>query len=425
MSNAIYVLNAASVGVFGILLSASFCELDWTPARRRALAASSVLLLALQGFFYLTSSGSTVKALYPFITHLPLFLLLFAMTGKCVWALVAVLTAYLCCQLRRWIALLVIAFFPSGGFLLQDATELLLTFPLLYVLIRYVSPSVRSISHYSRAMQLQFGLLPLLGYGFDYITRVYTNLLATGNQAAVEFMPFVCSGAYLAFVLRTTKEERMRGQLEQTQNSLNLQIAQAVREIDALRESQRKASTYRHDLRHHLQYISACIENGRTEAAQEYIHSVCAQIEASKVTAYCENEAANLIFSSFAARAEHSGIDFRVHAAIPQVLPLPDSDLCVLLSNALENALHAGERQRKAGKPAIVDTTAYEKGGRLFLQISNSCNFPVQFDAAGVPTTSQPGHGLGVRSICAIVQQYGGMYTFALQQDQFLLRIAL
>ena len=78
MSNVIYVLNAASVGVFGILLSASFCELDWTPARRRALAASSVLLLALQDFFYLTSSGSTVKALYPFITHLPLFLLLFA-----------------------------------------------------------------------------------------------------------------------------------------------------------------------------------------------------------------------------------------------------------------------------------------------------------------------------------------------------------
>ena len=36
MSNVIYVLNAASVGVFGILLSASFCELDWTPARRRA-----------------------------------------------------------------------------------------------------------------------------------------------------------------------------------------------------------------------------------------------------------------------------------------------------------------------------------------------------------------------------------------------------
>ena len=59
------------------------------------------------------------------------------------------------------------------------------------------------------------------------------------------------------------------------------------------------------------------------------------------------------------------------------------------------------------------------------MQIANSCSFPVQFDAQGVPTTSQPGHGLGVRSICAIVEQYGGIYSFARQQDQFVLRISL
>ena len=89
------------------------------------------------------------------------------------------------------------------------------------------------------------------------------------------------------------------------------------------------------------------------------------------------------------------------------------------------HALHAGQRQKQAGKPAVVETTAYEKNGRLFVQIANSCSFPVQFDAQGVPTTSQPGHGLGVRSICAIVEQYGGMYSFARQQDQFVLRISL
>ena len=72
-----------------------------------------------------------------------------------------------------------------------------------------------------------------------------------------------------------------------------------------------------------------------------------------------------------------------------------------------------------------METTAYQKDGRLFLQIANSCSFPVQFCAEGIPTTSQPGHGLGVRSICAIVEQYGGMYSFARQQDQFVLRISL
>ena len=243
-AGALSLCNLASVGIFGIVLSAAFCELEWTRQRKLLLAGCTVLMLALQGVVSLRWSTSFARYLYPVITHLPLVILLVAMTRKVLWSLIAVLTAYLCCQLRRWAALLV-------------------------------------------------------------------------------------------FVLQTTQEQKLRSQLEQTQNSLNLQVAQAVREIDALRESQRKASTYRHDLRHHLQYISACIENGRAEAAQEYIHSVCAEIEASKVNVYCENEAANLILSAFATRAQNSGIDFRVHAAIPLVLPLPDSDLCVLLSNAL------------------------------------------------------------------------------------------
>lgn len=391
-AGALSLCNLASVGIFGIVLSAAFCELEWTRQRKLLLAGCTVLMLALQGVVSLQWSTSFARYLYPVITHLPLVILLVAMTRKVLWSLIA---------------------------------ELVVTLPLLLALVHWIAPSVRALSHSSLKLQLQFGVIPLLSYVFDYFTRIYTDLLSSGNQAAVEFMPFVCSLAYLVFVLQTTQEQKLRSQLEQTQNSLNLQVAQAVREIDALRESQRKASTYRHDLRHHLQYISACIENGRAEAAQEYIHSVCAEIEASKVNVYCENEAANLILSAFATRAQNSGIDFRVHAAIPLVLPLPDSDLCVLLSNALENALHAGQRQREAGKPAVVETTAYQKDGRLFLQIANSCSFPVQFRAEGIPTTSQPGHGLGVRSICAIVEQYGGMYSFSQQQDQFVLRISL
>ncbi len=424
MTEMLSLINLASVGIFGIVLSAAFCDLEWTRHRRVLLTVSTLLMLALQGAVSLRWSTGFARYLYPLITHLPLFLVLAFMTRRVLWPFVAVLTAYLCCQLRRWIALFVIALFPAGGTVLQDATELIVTLPLLLALARWCAPSVRELSRSSLSVQLQFGLLPLLSYGFDYLTRVYTNLLSSGNVAAVEFMPFVCSAAYLAFVLRTTHEERLRLQLEQTQNSLNLQMSQAVREIDALRESQRKASTYRHDLRHHLQYLSACIENGRLTQAQDYIHSVCAEIEASKVTAYCENDAANLIFSSFAARAQTNGVEFRVKAVIPPVLPLPESDLCVLLSNALENALHACQRERAAGKPAFIEASAYEQEGRFFLQIINTCSTPVTFEQ-GTPVTHEPGHGLGVRSICAITDQHGGMYSFSQKQGRFILRISL
>lgn len=258
----------------------------------------------------------------------------------------------------------------AGHRLAAAAVEIVVTLPLLAVLLRYVAPAARSFARYPRSMQLLFGVVPLAGYLFDYVTRIYTDLLAQGNQAAVEFMPFVCSVAYIVFVLRVSAEERTRGQLEQTRNNLKLQVGQAVREIEALRTSQQQTRAYRHDLRHHLQYISACIENGRGEQAQEYIQSICSEIEASKVMTYCENEAANLIFSSFAGRAESCGVPLNIQAHIPQLISVAETDLCVLLSNALENALRACRRMKAENGPAYIEVTAREKNGHLFCSSS-------------------------------------------------------
>ena len=191
-----------------------------------------------------------------------------------------------------------------------------------------------------------------------------------------------------------------------------------------LAECRKRASTYRHDLRHHMQFLAGCIENGRTEQALGYIRSVCSEIEAGKVTAYCENEAANLIFSAFADRAAKAGVQFTVQAGISQALPVSESDLCVLLSNALENALHAAVRCREAGQGAFIETTGHEKGKKLFLQITNSCLPDVQF-REGIPVTDRTGHGLGVRSICAISERYGGLTSFAAKDGQFTLRVML
>ena len=418
-ADALSLCNLASVGIFGIVLSAAFCELEWTRQRKLLLVVSTVLMLALQGVVSLRWSTSFARYLYPVITHLPLVMLLAAMTRKVLWSLIAVLTAYLCCQLRRWAALLVIALFPTGGTALQDATELVVTLPLLLALVHWIAPSVRALSHSSLKLQLQFGVIPLLSYVFDYFTRIYTDLLSSGNQAAVEFMPFVCCVAYLMFLARLSKEQEARAHLEQLQNSLNLQVGQAVREIEALRESQQKTRAYRHDLRHHLQYLSGCLENGQYEQAQRYIHEINAEIEAARVVTYCENEAANLIFSAFAARAEAQGVKFSLQAVLPHILPISESDLCVLLSNALENALHACK-----GADDSIEVQTYEKNGKFFLQVVNDCREAVRFED-GIPVTDRPGHGIGVSSICAIVERYGGLYSFSVKEGKFVLRVSL
>lgn len=419
----LYFSNSIAVAAFGMVLSAAFCDILWTWRKRLIMAASMVVILLFQGFIFFRIGVDIVEYTYPVVTHFPLIIVLCVLSKKRLWPTISVLTAYLCCQTRRWLALLIVAIF-SGGAAMQSIAELVMTLPLLLILLRFVAPSVRSISRNTFTAQWQFGLVPALYYGFDYLTSVYTNLLLDGALVAVEFMPFVCSVAYLVFIVYYSEAGRIRSQLEQMQAVLNLQITQAVREIEALRESWQKTRTYRHDLRHHMQYISTCIENGRIEQAQGYIREICSEIEMNEVIVYCENEAANLIFSAFAGRAKDCGIPITIRAGIAQSISISESDLCVLLSNALENALRACRRRKEKGLSATIEVDAYQRNGKFFLQAINSCQEDITFEN-GLPVTNKPGHGIGVRSICAVVERYNGIYSFSVKDDKFILRVSL
>lgn len=419
----VYLMNNIAVGIFGIILSCAFCDIVWTRKKYRILLGSTALLLMIQGIVYFFIDPQMAKWLYPFTTHLPLAVMLWALSKKCLWSVISVMTAYLCCQIRRWIALL-FTFVLSGTPAMECIIELIVTLPLLLLLRRIVAPAVRSVSRYNIFVQCQFGWIPVLYYFFDYLTMVYTNLLLAGATVVVEFMPFVCCMAYLLFVLHISEAEQARSRLEQTQEGLNIQIAQAVREIEALRESRQKAVVYRHDLHHHMQYLSTCIENGKTEQAQTYIQEICSEIKADKITVYCENEVTNLILSSFVRSADEQDIPIKIKAAISRSIHVSETDLCVLLSNALENAMHACQKQKEKGLPGMIEVSAYDRSGKFFLQIINSCDDNIRFEH-GIPVSDTPGHGIGVRSICAIVEKYDGIYTFLVEDNWFIVRVSL
>ena len=60
----------------------------------------------------------------------------------------------------------------------------------------------------------------------------------------------------------------------------------------------------------------------------------------------------------------------------------------------------------------------------FFLQVVNDCKAPIKFQN-GIPVSDMEGHGIGVQSICAIVQRYGGVFSFAEKDGKFTLRLSL
>ena len=112
--NAIYLLNDAVVGIFGMILSAAFCDLDWTRKRLLRYWGCMAVILLVQAAVYCVADVALLRAIYPLVTHLPLVVVLCVMKRRTIWPVVSVLTAYLCCQIRRWIALFAVACIGGG-----------------------------------------------------------------------------------------------------------------------------------------------------------------------------------------------------------------------------------------------------------------------------------------------------------------------
>ena len=118
------------------------------------------------------------------------------------------------------------------------------------------------------------------------------------------------------------------------------------------------------------------------------------------------------------------GISMTINTQISQNARVTESDLCVLLSNILENALNACYKMKDSNLEATIDLSAFERNSTLFIQVSNDYNQDITF-VEGVPVTKEMNHGIGVRSICALVERYEGMYSFELKDGKFVLRVAL
>ncbi len=109
------------------------------------------------------------------------------------------------------------------------------------------------------------------------------------------------------------------------------------------------------------QYIHARAAEGNCTKIQRYIMGIGTSIGQGEASAFCGNETVNLILSAFHAQAAQHGIALAVQADLPPDLGLPDPDLYVILSNALENAVRATapvKDREKRSQSTLISKTA-------------------------------------------------------------------
>lgn len=422
MQSALDIFCYVLVLIYGLALSADISTGGHVSRQQKCLLTLLCLLfLLVQGLGLVLLGERTVKQLYPLVTYVPLVLILILFMKKSVGvAIVSTCTAYLCCQPPRWGRIAVEALTQST---LAAELVYILLMPVMYYLLRrfFVAAAYNTMTS-STATLLLFGSLPVTYYIFDYATTIYSDALYSGIQALNEFLPTVLITFYVLFLPAFHLQSQRRADAEMQRSMLEAELEQSQSEMDSLHRLETQTAVYQHDMRHHLNMLDGLLSAGRPDEATAYIKNVQADIEAITPRRFCENHLVNLLCSSFTDKAQRQGTVLTVDASLPNDVAISDTELCSLLSNGLENALHA-----VADLPADRKQISLYCGVRqnkLLIEIRNPCAGPIAM-RDGLPVSDREGHGYGCRSIQAIAQRNGGLCVFSARQGQFLLQIML
>ncbi len=424
LDNLLLLFRSGIALVFGIAVALLFAGVYKYKTSQLAITLFFIFSLLIQIISWQMFGLKITMQLYPFITHIPSIMFL-TLYFKRPWliSIGSVLTSYLCCQILRWVGSLARAIFENSA---ADHIGYFVAMCVVYfILKRYIVSSVTQLMERSRRSCLLFSAVPFLYYLFDYATTIYTDILYTGARWAVQFTPSVICTFYLMFVLQYFNESQKQEIAQRERDLSASQLKQAKLELDTMRQAHNNTVLYRHDMRHHLSLIGGFAADGDLQKIKEYLANTEAAIDALTPVRYCENDTVNLILSSFDARAKKAGVMLQVNVNLPAELGMNDTELCSLLSNALENAIHAAAmvEEEKLRKVYIYATIT---GNKLILSTENAYMGTLEMEGE-LPKlkNSKDGHGFGIKSMVSIVEHHGGLYSFDIEGGIFILRLML
>ena len=179
---------------------------------------------------------------------------------------------------------------------------------------------------------------------------------------------------------------------------------------------------WRHDYHSHLQSLKAKLNKQLIAESIQYLDELEQSLKDIHLMVECGNVNVDAILNSKLSLAVEQGIEVNLKVSIPPVLPISDTDCCVLLGNLIDNAIEACEKVD--GKKYIrLYIGLYKK--QLYMSITNATHELVRkFDEEYI-TTKRGNHGHGLKRINTVVEKYGGFVNRKNEPGVFVCEIML
>ncbi len=169
--------------------------------------------------------------------------------------------------------------------------------------------------------------------------------------------------------------------------------------------------SFRHDVNSHLSVLAGLLAGGKLEQAKAYLEKLKVVAGELSFPYHSGNPVVDILLEDKLELAIADGAEVQVSLRLPQPCGADDLDLCVIFSNALDNAIQACGAVR--GKKWI-SIQGKQQGSFYLLVFENSCRFPAPVAA-----------GIGLSNIRTAAERYGGAMTVEKTSSSFCLNVLL
>ena len=177
---------------------------------------------------------------------------------------------------------------------------------------------------------------------------------------------------------------------------------------------------FRHDYTNHISCLLNIIKSKRYEEAENYIINMSGKMPSENIIFRTGNYVADAILTDKQDEAG-SNINIQFEGCIPS--EINSTDLCIILSNALDNAIEAV--RNIPGENTVHVHGNYQQG--YFVLIIKNPTVNTFSETNELPSTSKGDtvhHGFGLSNIKHTVEKYNGKMNISVIDNTFVLSVA-
>jgi len=271
--------------------------------------------------------------------------------------------------------------------------------------------------------------LPMMALPLTTLFIIYLMSEYAYSFSQTKTIAFVAVAAIMLIASNLLVFYLFEKQLKQDANAQQSSLAQQQMQYQTqyykeIAEKYKLSNQTVHDTKNQLFAVSIAISNNETDKAKSKIDEMCNNVFGASNSIKTGNDALDALLNTKYRNIEDSNINFIHSIFIAAKNQIDDIDLCIIVGNALDNAIEACSKIKTAGKKNI-ELKMMQVGDHLTIELTNPTSTIAETINGKIATGKKDTglHGFGLQSIQELVNKYNGNLTISQKEGYFNLKI--